>query len=296
MRAAAATLLGLALLAPAGAQDPPDKTRYWFSPAPPLTRETLDFYKSIPKEEWFARFDSMIALVFPPTFSTWGEVQRGAADLAKALGSKFRAASLTVGKKGWESSHNERAAQKHGAALDRPKNLEPGEWFKSLAAATKASHVGLSIELLTPGKVKPAELGKELTANVLESVKGVPKGGTFALWMTLAFEEFQGRDAILETVKNVKDKVDYFVWMDTRVLFEKHGMDLCRRRVKELIELCGRDKTVIQLGCFQKEFSPYPAEFMRMCREEGVRTFFLYVAKQLPATAEWKRFVSELKP
>jgi histidinol phosphatase-like PHP family hydrolase len=98
----------------------------------------------------------------------------------------------------------------------------------------------------------------------------------------------------VQTVKNVRDKVDCIAWMDTRRLFEKHGMELCRQRVRELVELCGKDKIVIQIGMSSQEFSPYPKEFMAMCREEGVGIFFLYVSKPVLESAQWKEFVRQL--
>ncbi len=269
---------------------------YWFSPSRPLTKETLPLYRAMAKENWMRRMDSVAVMVTPPTFSSYNEeVARGVAELSHTFAGQVRVGSLSVGKRGWESSNFAQGAAKFKAAFDASKNLEPAEWFKKLMADTKTAHAGLSFEMLNwRGMAQAQDLGAELTRNTRESRQGVPKDGSFALWMTLAFEAFGGREAILQTVKNVRDEVDYFVWMDTRLLFEKHGMELCRQRVRELTALCGRDKTVIQVGALNREFSPYPKEFMAMCREEGVRTFFLFTSPSLMQSEAWRNFVTTL--
>ena len=273
-----------------------DKATYWFSPAPPLNKQTLSFYRDLAKQEWLKRFESLPAIVPPPTWPDWDtEFEKGLADLTSTLGAKLCVSSFTVGKRGWETSTTEKLPPRFPFRPDLNKNMEPTAWFKKLATVSQPQHLGVSIEMLNRGaQARFPDLAAEFTTNIMESAKGQPAGGTFALWLTLAFEEFGGSEPIVRTVKNIRDKVDYIAWMDTRLLFEKHGMELCRRRVRELVELCGRDKIVIQVGVHSTELAPYPKEFMAMCREEGVGIYFLYVSKPVLDSSKWKEFVQEL--
>ncbi len=273
--------------------------------------------------------DSMVVMIPVPTFACFGAYNEALAhcvdELSRAEGGKVRAVSWSVGKRGWETSMNQGEAKTRKARFDASKNMEPAEWFKKLTDDTKVKDAGLSFEMINQhGPIDQVEgwpedivkgdlrdinepprkmtkrgllfpIAEEMTKNVLEARKGVPKNGSLAIWVTAAFEAWPAMESTVQTVKNVRNNIDYIVWMDTNKLLPTLGMEKSRQRVRKLVELCGKDKIVIQVGVFNKNFSLYPNKFMKMCREEGVTTFlFGCWNMSVLQTSEWRNLVMSL--
>jgi hypothetical protein len=135
--------VSIGLLARAGRAQPPEDapvvrpiTSLWLTSPPtfPGTSERDAAYTKGLKE-WRQVFDAFMLLKLPPTFSDEEDFTARANALIKEAGGQFVIVTLPVGDEGWESSANQRLAQRQqrtGGHYDAGKAMPQLQWLATL--------------------------------------------------------------------------------------------------------------------------------------------------------------------
>jgi hypothetical protein len=120
---ASVLFIALALAAGAQAEAPQEAPgvkpieSLWFSSPPNVTGDA-DAARARALKQWQQAkvFDAFLMIKLPPTLSDEKDFNGRANALIKEVGGRFNIATVPVGKEGWETSANQRLAQKFAAA------------------------------------------------------------------------------------------------------------------------------------------------------------------------------------
>ena len=107
----------------------------WFLSIPGKRDADAALAKTLKQWQPAGVFDAALLLKFPPTFADPQEFNRRANALIKETGGRFIIATMPVGKEGWESSANQRFAEKiaaSGVHYDASKAMSQQEWLETL--------------------------------------------------------------------------------------------------------------------------------------------------------------------
>ncbi len=305
-------LLGLAASALAGeAQPGAPSANSGIKPITSLWGVSLQRFPLVPEsdaalarnlKDWRAMgvFDAFLLIDLPPTFVDEKEFGRKANALMKEVGGPFIIATLPVGKEGWETSANQRMAQKQkGTHYDASKAMSQVQWLETMKdlqadiwgwvleqpahMPTPAQAAGAATEFVKFAKAQHKQAVIWLSAQALTHGPAVEA-------MTRAICEATRADA------------DYFAWMDLEEESLRAGESRWQETMGEVLDqilaLTPKEKTVIQWLNNPR----WPAKdvagtkaYIQVCQSKGINRFHVLFPPQGILDREpWREFYRSL--
>jgi hypothetical protein len=245
-------------------------------------------------------FDAALLLKFPPTFADPQDFNRRVTTLMKEVGGRFIISTLPVGKEGWESSANERFAQKLSAAgvkYDPSKALSQREWLETL----KDLNVDTWAWVLEHGAriPSPEEAGRS-AGEFARIAKSQHKQAV--IWLT-AQALTHGMERLMQGIcEATRSDADFYVWMDipgeSLAAGESQWRETTNSLLDKILLLTPKEKTVIQWLNNPK----WPTgnvegtkTYIRLCQAKGINRFGVLCPPQgLLDREPWREFYRTL--
>jgi hypothetical protein len=253
-------------------------------------------------KEWQATgaFDAVSLHHYPPTFADEKEFTRQANALIKDMGARFIIATLPVGKEGWESSGNERLAQKHaGTHYDASKAMTQVQWldtFKELQSDTWAWVLEQPARMPTPEQAAGAAI------EFVRCAKAQRKQTIIVLSAQMLTHGRAAEELAKAVCKSTRTDTDYIAWMDlpgeTLQAGESKWRETMAQVLDQILELSPKEKTVIQ-WLNNPRWPTKDVEGMRtyisICQAKGINRFQVLFPPQGSLDREsWREFYRTL--
>jgi hypothetical protein len=305
-----ATSLGILISAgllgglPALAQPPADTPdikpikSLWLA-SPPVFPNTSERDAAYTKglKEWRDVFDAYILIKLPPTFSDEKNFTAQAKTLIREVGGQFIIVTLPVGNEGWESSANQRFAEKHQWHYDAGKSMSQIQWLttlKDLDSGTWEWVLEGAAQMPTP------EQAARSASEFVKYAKSQHKKAV--IWLSGEGFGIPKFKAMIESVcKATRDDADYFGWMDLQSASLRSGESNWRESLGGLLDqiltLTPKEKTVIQW-----EHNPkWPAKdvagtkaYIGVCQAKGINRFSALSRPEFLDRDPWREFYRAL--
>ena len=247
-------------------------------------------------EPWLAAktFDGFVLQTLPPTFVDPKDSLPALNTLCAGLGGKAILATLPVGREGWETSCNERMAQRmtrRNVRYDAGRATSERKWLEAIAAGVPADTWAWILE--QPARMPTADEAARSAKEFIRIAR--ERNKTAILWLSGQGLQREAPLAMLRGVcEATRDSADYFVWMDLP------GASL-ETPLGELLDtvltLSPKAKTVIQ-------WTPNPTlptkdpegtrAYIAACQAKGLNRFCALVPVDLLDRDPWRDFLSTL--
>ncbi len=248
-------------------------------------------------KEWRQVFDAYILIKLPPTFADGENFTVHAKTLIKEVGGHFIIVTLPVGNEGWESSANQRFAEKHGWHYDPGKAMSQTEWLatlKDLDSGTWEWVLEGAAQMPTP------EQAARSASEFVKYAKSQHKKAV--IWLSgegFAIPRFK---AMIERIcEATRAGADFFGWMDLQSTSLRAGESNWRETLSGLLDqilaMTPKEKTVIQW-----EHNPkWPAKdvagtraYIAVCQAKGINRFSALSGAEFINRAPWNEFYRTL--
>jgi hypothetical protein len=245
-------------------------------------------------------FDACSLLKFPPTFTDPQDFNRRANALMKEVGGRFIISTLPVGKEGWETSANERFAQKlatAGSHYDASKAMSQQEWLETLKdvnADTWAWVMEHSARMPTPEEAgrSAGEFARVAKAQHKQAV----------IWLT-AQALTHGMEGLMQGICDAtRADADFYVWMDlpgeSLSAGEPQWPETMNSLLDKIRKMTPPQKTVIQ-WLNNPRWPTGNVEgtktYIRLCQAKGINRFGVLMPPQgLLDREPWREFYRTL--
>jgi len=281
----------------------------WYLSIPRVTSDG-DAIRAKEFKEWQKAkvFDAFMLQKFPPTLSDEKDFNARANALIKEVGGRFIIATVTVGKEGWETSSNQRMAQKfatQGGHNDASKTMTQLQWletFKGLESDTWAW------VLEQPARMPTPEQAAQSASEFVRFTKAQHKRAV--IWLSAeAFGQASLNKGMIEKFLMLEQRIceatradaDYFAWMDLPGASLQAGESQWRETMGHLLDkiltLTPKEKTVIQWS-----HSPrWPAKdvagteaYISTCQAKGINRFCVLAPWSGLDREPWSQFYRTL--
>ena len=275
------------MIAPAAAGVHPIESLWYLSIPHVMSDKDAIWAKELKEWQKTKVFDAFMMNKLPPTLSDDKDFNKRANALIKEVGGRFIISTVTVGKEGWETSGNQRMAQKFAAAgdhADASKTMTQLEWletFKDLDADMWAW------VLEQPARMPTPEQAAESASEFVRYAKAQHKQAV--IWLSAeAFELPSLNQGMLEKFRMLEQRIceatradaDYFGWMDLPGASLRAGEAQWRETLGHLLDkiltLTPKEKTVIQWSHGPR----WPAKdvagteaYISTCQAKGITRF-----------------------
>jgi hypothetical protein len=249
-------------------------------------------------KEWRRIFDAIMLLKLPPTFVDDKNFASDANGLIKEVGGEFVLVTLPVGTEGWESSANQRLAQRQaGAHYDASQAVPQLVWMETLKGIDSKTWAWV---LEQPARMPTPEQAAKSASEFVKFAKTQRKKA--AIW--LSAEAF-GVPRFKEMTKRVCEATvadtDYFGWMDLPADILRSGGDKWRdalnERLDQILAMTPKEKTIIQWShnpnAPTKDVAGTTA-YISACQAKGINRFCLLSAPQFLDREPWQDFYRNL--
>jgi hypothetical protein len=308
MRLPLVFLVPIGLLSLAARAEPPEDVpgikpieSLWlsFPPSFPDTAER-DAFLTKGLKEWRAFFDAIMLLKLPPTFTDQTNFNAKANTLIKEVGGQFVIVTLPVGNEGWESSGNQRLAERQkftGGHYDAGKAMPQLQWLTTM----KDLDAGVwNWVLEQPAQMPTPEQAARSASEFVRYAKSQHK--KVAIWLSgegFAIPRFK---AMIQSVcEATRDDADFFGWMDLLGASIRPGESQWRETLGGLLDqilaMTPKEKTVAQF----ENFPQWPAKdvagtkaYIAACQAKGINRFCLLSRPEFLDRDPWRDFYRTL--
>ena len=251
-------------------------------------------------KEWRPVFDAIMLLKLPPTFTDEKELTTQANALIKEVGGQFIIVTLPVGNEGWESSANQRLAQrqkKTGGHYDAGKAMSQLQWLATLKDLDSNMWAWV---LEQPAQMPNPEQAAQSAREFVRYAKAQHKQAI--IWLSgegFAIPRF--KEMIQRICEATRDDADFFGWMDLPGTSIKSGESKWRETLGGLLDqiltMTPKEKTVIQWA-----HNPnWPAKdvegtkaYISVCQAKGINRFCALSGPQFLDQSPWRDFYRTL--
>ena len=248
-------------------------------------------------KQWRQVFDAYILIKLPPTFADEKNFTVHAKTLIKEVGGQFIIVTLPVGNEGWESSANQRFAQKHGWHYDAGKAMSQTQWLttlKDLDSDTWEWVLEGAAQMPTP------EQAARSASEFVKYAKSQHKKAV--IWLSGEGFAIPRFNAMIQRIcEATRDDADFFGWMDLQSASLRSGESNWRETLGGLLDqilaMTPKEKTVIQW-----EHNPkWPAKdvagtkaYIAVCQAKGINRFSALSGAEFINRAPWNEFYRTL--
>lgn len=244
-------------------------------------------------------FDAVCLLRLPPTFIDGKDFSPKANALIKEVGGQFVIVTIPVGKEGWESSANQRLAEKRpGAHYDASKAVTQTQWLATLMDVDAGTWAWA---LEQPARMPTPEQAARSASEFVRFAKEHHKKSV--IWLSgEGFGIPQYKAMTQRICEATRDDADYFGWMDLPGSSLRAGESRWRETLAGLLDqilaLTPKEKTIIQWT-----HNPnWPAKdvagtkaYISVCQAKGINRFcLLSMPSFLLTQPQWREFYRTL--
>ena len=193
-------------------------------------------------------FDAFFLHDFPPTFDNGQNFTPRANALIQEVGGRFIIATLPVGKEGWESSNNERLANRQmGTHFDATKAVTQLEWLETLKAVQADTWAWV---LEQPARMPTSEQASLAAKEFVRFAKAQHKQTV----LILSAQALTHGRSFVEMTKAICDATrtdaDFFAWMDlpgeSLQAGEHKWRETMAKVLDQILTMSPKEKTIIQ--------------------------------------------------
>jgi hypothetical protein len=235
-------------------------------------------------------------LKLPPTFADEKDFTAQANALIKEAGGQFVIVTLPVGSEGWESSGNQRLAQKQqstGGHYDASKAIPQQQWLATLKDLDSGTWAWV---LEQPAQMPTPEQAARSAGEFVRYAKAQHK--KTVIWLSgegFAIPRF--KEMIQAICEATRADADFFGWMDLPGASLKSGESKWRETLGGLLDqiltMTPKEKTVIQWT-----HNPnWPAKdvagtkaYISTCQAKGIDRFCVLSRPQFLDRDPWREF------
>ena len=241
-------------------------------------------------------FDAFMMNKFPPTLSDEKDFNSRANAMIREVGGRFIIATVPVGKEGWETSANQRMAQKFAAAgghYDASKTMTQLQWLET----SKDLETGTWVWVLEqPARMPTSEQAARSASEFVRFAKAQHKKA--AIWLSAqAFGRAPMEDLTQRICEATRASADFFGWMDLPGASLQAGESRWRETMGPLLDkilaLTPKEKTVIQWS----HNPQWPAKdvagtetYISICQAKGINRFAVLAPPQGLSREPWRQF------
>jgi hypothetical protein len=294
-------LVSIGMLAVAASAQSPIESLWLTSvqPFPGGSERDRVLAKALKKWRQAKVFDAVMLLKLPATFADEKEFTAQANALIKDVGGEFVIVTLPVGTEGWESSANQRLAQKKtGGHYDGGKAMPQLQWLatlKDLDAGTWAWVLEQPAHMPTPEQA--ARSASEFVRYARAQHKKT------AIWLSAqALTNPRFKEMTQRICEATRADADYFGWMDLPGESLRSGESRWQETLDGLLDqilaMTPKEKTVIQWS----HNPSWPANdvagtkaYISACQAKGINRFCLLSSPQFLEREPWSEFYRTLK-
>lgn len=284
-------LLFACLTVPAQAQAPIESL--WLTSPQLIKGPSTNSPMSRGLKEWQSVFDRIMLIKLPPTFADDKDFTAQANDMIKEVGSKFLIVTLPVGTEGWESSANQRLAQRQGNHYDAGRAMSQTQWLTTLEGLDSDTW-GWILE--QPARMPTPEEAAKSASEFVRFAKTRHK--KTAIWLSgEAFGNPRFKAVTQRVCEATRDKADFFGWMDLPAESLKQGEPQWRETLSGLLDqilaLVPKEKIVIQWAHNPK----WPVKdvegtkaYISVCQAKGINRFCALSGPSFLEQDPWREF------
>jgi hypothetical protein len=283
-----------------GSQTPaagqPIKTLWWIA-AEALTKKNAAVVTAAVKE-WLTTgaFDAVSVGLLPPTFVDFQESISLVNQLNKAADGRLIAGMFPAGKDGWETSFNERFAERLaplGVQFDKTRAVAREEWL----ARTRQIEAPMWAYVLEQPTRRPT--AEEVESSIKAFVQRArEENKQVVLWLSgMMFRNPTDIDLVRRVWRQVGDQVDYVVWMDLPGVSQEPGRSL-EALLDVALSLTPKEKMVIQWNHHPRLVTKDPEgtlKYIATCQAKGLHRFVVLANPALLQDEPWATFYRGLR-
>ena len=242
-------------------------------------------------------FDLVMILKLPPTFTDESDFTARANALMEEVGGRFALVTLPVGNQGWESSNNQRLAEREAGPFDAAKAMPQAEWLAMLEAVHTDTWIWV---LEQPARMPTPEQAAQSAAEFVRFAKARHKRA--GIWLSA---EALGNPRFGEMTRRIceatRADADFYGWMDlpeeTMRSGEDHWRETLAGLLDQILALTPAAKTIIQYSHFPKSPTGSVAgtlAYFAGCQAKGINRFCVLSQPQFFNRDPWRDFYRRL--
>jgi hypothetical protein len=244
-------------------------------------------------------FDAVMLLDLPPTFAGEKEFNVQANALIKEVGGEFVIVTLPVGTEGWESSANQRLAQKKtGGHYDAGKAMPQLQWLATLKDLDAGTWAWV---LEQPARMPTPEQAARSASEFVRYARAQHK--KTAIWLSgQALTNPRFKEMTQRICEATRADADYFGWMDlpgeSLRSGESRWLETLDGLLDQVLAMTPKEKTVVQWS----HNPSWPANdvagtkaYISACQAKGINRFCLLSSPQFLEREPWSEFYRTLK-
>ena len=247
-------------------------------------------------KEWRPVFDAIILVKLPPTFVGDADFTLQAQTLLKEVGGSFVLATLPVGTEGWETSANQRLAERQSRQFEPAKAVPQPQWLETLEDIDSGTWAWI---LEQPARMPAPDQAARSAAEFVRFAKSRHKKA--AIWLSAeAFGHHQFKELTRRICESTKD-ADYYGWMDLETESIRSGeanwLGSLSDLLDQILAVSPKEKTIIQFANNPK----WPAKdvagtiaYISACQAKGINRFCLMSGPPMLDRDPWRDFYRNL--
>ncbi len=275
----------------------PIKTLRWIA-AEALTKKNAAFVTAAVKE-WLTTgaFNAVSVGLLPPTFVDLQESISLVNQLNEVAGGRLIVGMFPVGREGWETSFNERFAERLaplGIQFDNARALVRDEWLDRIR---KIEAPVWAYVLEQPARRPTAE---EVESSVKAFVQCARKENKqVVLWLSaMMLRNPTDIETVRRVWRQVGGQVDYVVWMDLLLIVAQEPGRSLESLLDLALSLTPKEKAVVQWNHNSKlmtKDSEGTLRYIATCQAKGIHRFVVLANPALLQNEPWATFYRGLR-
>ena len=248
-------------------------------------------------KDWRQVFDAIMLLKMPPTFTDDTDFNARANALIRDVGGEFVLVTLPVGAEGWQSSANQRLAQKQAGHYDPTKAMSQPDWLATFQGIESGTWAWI---LEQPARMPTPDEAAKSAAEFVRFAKAQHKKA--GIWLSAeALGNPRFKTMTERVCQATSPAADFYGWMDLPAGTLQSGEDKWRDTLAGLLDqilaLTPKEKTFIQWTHNPK----WPTEdiagttaYIAACQAKGINRFCLLSGPQFLDRDPWRDFYRAL--
>jgi len=274
----------------------PPISLWWIAAEALTSKNSAAVAASVEQWQRAGVFDAVSVGMLPPTFADLDESIALVNRLNRTAGGRLIAGMFPAGTEGWETSFNERFAERLApldVRFDKTRAINRTQWLekiRNIEAPTWAYVLEQPARRPTP-----EEAASAVSAFVQRAKQ---ENRQAVLWLSaMMLRDPSGTETARRIWRAAGEHVDYVVWMDLPIVSQEPGRSL-EALLDVIVGLTPKDKVVIQWNHNPRLITKDPAgtlTYIATCQAKGISRFVVLAHPGLLQQEPWATFYRQLR-